>query len=102
MPSDKAAGMRAALRQTRGRRALSRRRVLDRGRGAGRRLRPPPAQQLIDGLGADERLVGYREPRGMQQERARLRSSHAAVERDQLLERASLLGDSVVKAVDED
>ena len=43
-----------------------------------------------------------RQPRRVEQERLRLRAAHPAVERDELLERAALLGDGVVEAVHQD
>ena len=51
---------------------------------------------------AHERRVGERQLGGRQDERARLEAAHATVERDQLLERATLVQLGVVEAVHEE
>jgi hypothetical protein len=65
-------------------------------------LSTPAGQHLVDTLGADDRLVGNREADRVEDERSRLRPSHPAVERDQLLEGAALFEIRVVEAADHD
>src|SRR3954447_15543517 len=62
---------------------------------------PPADEHPVDGGSADDRLVRYRQVRRMEDERPRLRAAEAAVERDQLLERAALLERRVEEAVQE-
>src|SRR6187200_3543884 len=50
----------------------------------------PPEEELVDSLGADDRLPAKRELCGVQQERARLWATEPAVERDQLFEGTAL------------
>src|SRR6187431_2015265 len=56
----------------------------------GLELVSPAEQGLVDRGGADERVRGRRERHRVEQERTRLRAAEAAVEADQLLERATL------------
>ena len=56
----------------------------------------------MDGGRADDRLVRKRQVRGIEQERPRLGAADAAVERDQLLERAAFVELGVVEAADHD
>ena len=57
-------------------------------------------QHAVHGLGAQKGLGGRGEMRGVEEEGPGLRSPQAAVEGDQLLERAALLDHRVVEAVD--
>ena len=84
----------------RSRSATSLRRRADGGSTASVAGRPPVPQQPVDRLGADERLAGRLEVAGIEDEGLGLRTAHAAVEGDQLLEGAALLGHRVVEAVD--
>ena len=63
---------------------------------------PPADQDLVNGGRTDDLRLGHLELRGMQDERPRLRAADAAVERDQLLERAAGLHPGVVEAADHD
>ena len=63
---------------------------------------PPPLEQRVHRGRADDRLVRDRERRRVQDERPGLRAAEAAVERDQLLERAALVEQRVVEAADHD
>ena len=62
----------------------------------------PAGEHPEGGLGADDRLVRRRQLHRVQDEGPRLRAAHAAVEGDQLLERAALVELLVVEAVHHD
>src|SRR6476659_5301924 len=61
--------------------------------------RAPAGQHLMHVRGADDLLLGQRKLDRSEDERPRLGPAHAAVERDQLLERAAALEGRVVEAV---
>ena len=63
--------------------------------------RSPAGQDGVDACRADDGLLRQRETDRGEDERARLRATHAAVERDQLFEGAALVDLLVVEAVDE-
>src|SRR3954447_1290256 len=62
----------------------------------------PASEQEVDGCGADDRCVGDRERCRGEQKRSSLGTADAAMEGDQLLERAALFQSRVVEAPDHD
>src|SRR5580765_203587 len=63
---------------------------------------PPASEQEVDRRGADNRCVGDRERCRVEKKRSSLGAAEAAVEGDQLLERAAFFQSLVVEAPDHD